>query len=331
MATKQSSIILLFALLFAFSCADHDVDLFPEPTQFSATDFASGLQAPIGMSVDDKGRLWVTESGTGNNDGRVSVITKEGTVYPVITGFSSVLANGLAEGLSHPLYKDGHLYILHGIEGRLYIADVSAYKPGDPTVAASSLTSEDIGTYVRSQNLTDPINSNPYNLTSGPGGHLYIVDAGANAIIKRDKSSKALSVFARFPNINPMTEAVPTGIVFDGKRFLVSTLTGFPYASGAAKIFQVDLAGNVSEYRSNYTTLTDIVLTPRHTPLVLQFAEFSLTTTPPGFNPMSGRVVNANGTSLIEGLSLPTAIERAGFRSYYVLSLGQGTVQKLTH
>ncbi|MBF9254830.1 ScyD/ScyE family protein [Pontibacter sp. 172403-2] len=158
-----------------------------------------------------------------------------------------------------------------------------------------------------------------------------MVDAGANAIIKHDKNSKALSLFARFPNVGPATEAVPTGIVYDGNRFLVSTLTGFPFASGAAKIFQVSQEGNVSEYKSGFTTLTDIVLTPNNKLFVTESVEFSLTTIPPGFNPKSSRVANEDGTYLIEGLSLPTDIERSGSKTYYVLSYGLGTVQKLTY
>ncbi|MBF9255761.1 ScyD/ScyE family protein [Pontibacter sp. 172403-2] len=334
MNLRPITLLCLFTLLLTAGCK-HDDDAGPifDPVKLHATNFAAGLKSPIGMSVDDKGQLWVTEAGTGNNDGSVSMITKDGTVHQVITGFGSSTSaeSPGAEGISHLLYKDGKLYILHGVAGMLYIADVASYKPGDPVKEASSLYSEDIGTYVRSLNLTDPVNSDIYNLTFGPGGHLYMVDAGANAVIKRDKNSKTLSLFASFPNVGPATEAVPTGIVYDGKKFLVSTLTGFPFASGAAKIFQVSQEGNVSEYKSGFTTLTDIVLMPNNKPFVTEFAEFSLTTTPPGFNPMSGRVANEDGAYLIEGLSLPTDIERSGSKTYYVLSYGLGTVQKLTY
>jgi len=333
MTTKLFSLLCLFSLLIiTVGCKDdEDAGSLFDPLQLHATDFAAGLKSPIGMAVDNKGQLWVTEAGTGNNDGSVSLITKDGAVHQVIAGFvsSSSAESSGAEGMSHLLYKDGKLYILNGTAGTLYIADVSSYKPGDPVVEASSLYSEDIGTYVRSLNLTDPLNSNVYSLAFGPGGDLYIVDAGSNAIIKRDKTSKALSLFTKIPSITPATEAVPTGIVYDGKKFLVSSLTGFPFTSGAAKIFQINQDGAVSEYKSNFTTISDLVLTPNNKPLVTEFARFSLTTIPPGFDPMSGRVANENGISLIEGLSLPTDIERSG-STYYVLSYGLGTVQKLT-
>lgn len=84
------------------------------------------------------------------------------------TGLNSIFANGATEGMGHVLYKEGKLYILNGNASRLYIADGSSFKPGDAPRAASSLESEDIGTFVRSLNLTNPINSNVYQLVLAP-------------------------------------------------------------------------------------------------------------------------------------------------------------------
>ena len=291
------------------------------------------------MSVAPNGRVWVSEGGTGNNDGRVSVVSGTGQVYPVFTGFQSVVlpAEGEVSSLGHVLYRDGILYILGGYSGRLYRVDVSGYRLGDPTRPASSLASEDIGTFARSQNLSDPIDSNIYNMTFGPDGSLYITDAGANAIIRRDKDSGALSVFARFPNITlqnqpaPQTQPVPTGIVHDGSRFLVSLLTGFPFAAGSAKIMQVSNSGVVSDYRTGFTTLTDIELTANKAPIVTQLAEFVFQ--PPtnvGFQPNTGAVRNESGTVLLGGLSRPTDIERIGGNTYYVLTRDNGTIRRVT-
>jgi sugar lactone lactonase YvrE len=331
MRTKLLAFYTFLALFVAVSCEDKETEPVLDPLQFQATNFASGLRAPIGLAIDEKGQLWVSESGTGNNDASISMITKTATVHEVIAGFNSAVTDGAVEGMGHILYKEGKLYILNGNTGRLYIADVSGYKPGDPKLDLHSLASEDIGTFVRSLNLPTGDHTNIYHLTFGPEGHLYIADAASNSIIKRDKDSKALSLFARIPNVTPTSESVPTGIVYDGTKFLVSAFTGFPFSTGSAKIFQVDKAGNVSDYKSNFTTLTDIVLTPNNKPLVLEFSEFSLTTTPPGFVPLSGRVANEDGTTLLSGLMMPTDIERSGDKTYYVLSYALGTVQRLTY
>ncbi|GAB2461188.1 hypothetical protein GCM10011375_12140 [Hymenobacter qilianensis] len=296
------------------------------------------LVNPIGMSVAPNGRVWVSETGTGRNDGRVSVVTGTGQVYPVFTGFQSELRpDGDVSSLGHVLYRDGILYILGGYFGKLYRVDVSSYRLGDPARPASSLPSEDIGAFVLSQNLSSPLESNIYSMTFGPDGSLYIVDAGANAIIRRDKDNGRLSVFARFPNITlqnqpvPTTQAVPTGIVHDGSRFLVSLLTGFSFAPGAAKIMQVSNTGVVSDYRTGFTTLTDIELTANKAPVVTQLAEFVFQ--PPtnvGFQPNTGAVRNESGTVLLGGLSRPTDIERISGSTYYVLTNGDGTIRRVT-
>jgi len=329
MLRKVQTIGYLLALSFLVSCEENQNEPIQDPTQFTATNFVSGLKMPVGMSPDEEGQLWVAESGTGHNDAQVSLVTAQGTVHPVITGLNSVFANGSIEGMGHVLYKEGKLYILNGHAGRLYIADVSSFKPGDAPQAASSLESEDMGTFVRGLNLTDPINSNVYQLTFGPDDNLYIVDAGANAIIKRDKTTKALSLFAHIPNVTATAESVPTGIVYDGSKFLVSALSGAPFIKGTAKLFRVDLDGNVSDYQTNFTTATDILLTPNNKPLITEFAEFSLTT--PGFVPATGRIANEEGTTILGNLTMPTDLERSGDKTYYVLSYAEGTIQKLTY
>lgn len=329
MARNFHTLGSLLLLVFFTACEEEKNEPIEDPTAFTATDFVSGLKMPVGMSIDEKGQLWVAETGTGNNDAQVSVVTPAGTVHTVVTGLNSVFANGAVEGMSHVLYDDGTLYILNGNAGRLYILDASTFQPDDSPKAASTLESEDIRTFVHSLNLTDPLNSNAYQLTFGPDDHLYIVDAGANAIIKRDKNSKALSLFAHIPNINPTTEAVPTGIVFDGYKFLVSSLSGGPFIKGSAKIFQVDLNGNVSDYKTGFTTATDILLTPNNNPLIIEFAEFSMN--PPGFVPATGRIANQEGATILGGLTMPTDLERADDKVYYVLSYAEGTIKKLSY
>ncbi|MEO6287643.1 MAG: ScyD/ScyE family protein [Dyadobacter sp.] len=327
----QSISAYLLLLFGVFACTDHEIpqEPIPEPTQFAVSNFASGLRAPIGMAIDEKGQLWITEAGTGNNDGAIVMITPGGVKTTVVRGFISAASpEGGPEGLSHLYYEGGKLYVLHGLEGFLYTVDVSNFKEGDPRMALNLIPKEDIGTYVRSKNLTDPLNSNAYSLTKGPDGNLYIADAGANAIIKRDKMTKALSVFAKIPGPSESVDAVPTGIEFDGSNFLVSQLTGFPFAPTVANVFKVTTDGTVSVYKSGFTTLTHLTLTANKKPLLLHFADFAL---PGGFAPFSGSILNENGTVLLGGLMMPTDIKRSGDRTFYVQSYALGTVQKLTY
>jgi glucose/arabinose dehydrogenase len=320
------SIAVVLSGLFIQACTDHEQP-FPEPTTFTSQPFVEGLKAPIGMAIDDNGNMWVTEAGTGNGtDGSVSMITPSGTKTLYVTGLSSITQEGSPEGIGHLVFQGGKLYFLHGSTGKLYIADVASFKSGDAAVNLASIPVEDIGTFVKSKALTDPLNSNTWDLTVGPDGLLYIADSGANAIFKRD-SDGTLHLFAQIPNVATKVEAVPTGIVYDGTKFLVSTLTGFPFAKDNAKIFQVDKNGKVDVYAPNFTTLTGITLSANNKPIVVHHGEFGAM----GFKPNSGEVLDEKGNVLLKNISRPTDIIRTNDDVYYLLSYQDGTIVKLTY
>ncbi len=323
------------ALVVSSCVQDHKV---PQPTKLSGSGFAAGLKFPIGLTVGKGEVLFVTETGTGNNDGQVTAITPDGQKYPVITGFPSVISpEGSPAGLAHLKYKDGKLYILHGILGRLYVYDISAFTPGvTPAVAAGGLPFEDIAGFVASIDFTtlnfpDTGESDPYNLTFGPDGKIYITDAGANIVIRRN-SVGSFEVFATVPSIAtgivsggpPTVESVPTGIVYDGSKFLVTSLTGLPFPAGVAKIFQITPAGALTDYKTGFTGLTDIILSPGNKPVVTEF----------GFGPPGGRVASGEdaAVTLLSPVATAVSIELSLTfpDTYYVLSYGPGTIQKVT-
>ena len=324
-------LFMMGVLVCISSCKDDEPETIvipDEPTSLQSTAFVKDLHAPVGGTVDDKGRLWITEAGTGSDDAAVSMITSDGKKTVYVTGLPSELANGSIEGIGHPLFKDGKLYFLQGTtSGHLYIADVANFSAGAAAVALSSIPKEDIGTYVLSQNLVVPANTNTYSMTWGHDGNLYIVDAGSNVIIQRKTSDKSLSVFAKIPDVATGIEAVPTGIVYDGEKYIVSSLSGFPFAEGNAKAFQITKDGVVSDYKTGLTLLTSISLTAGNKPLFTQMAIFGAT----GFAPKSGKVVNLEGTTLLDGLTMPTSIIRYDEKKYYLISYAEGTVTKLSY
>jgi hypothetical protein len=318
---------LLTFLFFVLACTDHD-SFVPEPEFFSSEPFVSGLQSPVGLALDDKGNIWVTEAGTGNNndDASIVMITPSGTKTTFVAGLRSITNQGSTEGIGHLLYRDGKLYFLHGVNGRLYTADVSSFKTGDKPVNIADIPSEDVATYIKSRELVKPLNSNAFDLVFGPDDHLFIVDAGSNAIFKRDKTTGDLSLFTHFPADSAGVDAVPTGIVYDGTRFLVTTLTGFPFTPGNAKIYAVDQAGEYSEYKKDFTTLSGIALSANNKPLVLQHGIFGK-----GFEAKSGKVLDEDGHTLFNSISQPTDIVRADEKTYYLLSYKDGTIVKLSY
>jgi len=333
----QPLVLAGFLLLGLAGCAvmDHQ---FPAPMKLEPVQgppFVAGLKSPIGLAEDLKGNVWVTEAGSGTvNNGQVSVVTPSGQIYPVITGFPSLMSpENSPEGLNHLLYDKEKLYILHATEDKLYIADVAGFVPGvTPAVDASTLKSEDIGTFVRRAhpNAPDAPDSNPYNLTLGPDGDLFIVDAGGNAIVRRKKTDGSLSIFATFPDVPnpsfpavgpPTTDAVPTGIVYNGTNFMVSTLTGFPFPAGLSKIYKVSATGTVTLYKDGFSGITDLLLTPSGKTLVTEF----------GFS-TPGRIANGEdpATSLYAPAITPVDIllSNGNPDTYYVLYYGPGLLMK---
>ena len=305
---------------------------------------ASGLQTPIGIETDWQGNIWVAEQGTANNDGKVVVVVpgaseagKETTMtYDAIINLSSIInpLSGEPEGPANMLFDNGTLYILAG--EYLYRADVSSFKPGDAPIDANTLPYEDIGTWVRSQNIVTPNDTHPYDLKKGPDGKLYIIDAGANAMIKRENAGN-YSVFAKFPDMPnptpvgpPFIQSVPTGIIFDAGNFLVSTLTGFPFPEGQAVIYRVSMDGTVSVNKKGLTTLTGIAPGNFLGHAVLHFASFGAT----GFEPNTGSLLLTNGLktqAIAEGLNMPAGIKQTNRQSWYVTSLADGTLLEISY
>jgi len=74
--------------------------------------------------------------------------------------------------------------------------------------------------------------------------------------------------------------------------------------------------------------MTGLVLSANNQPLVLEYGQFALS--PPGWVARTGRVANAAGATLLDKLNLPTDLVRVNERTYYVLSFGDGSIQKLT-
>src|SRR5262249_49078981 len=110
----------------------------------------------------------------------------------------------------------------------------------------------------------DPVavyrNSHPYALTRIPedANHLWMADAGLNALVQIDLPGGRSHIVTRFPNQPnkgttgpPTAEAVPDSIQPFGGKLLITLLTGFPFAAGDSKVLSVDPATGA------YTVLAD--------------------------------------------------------------------------
>ncbi|MBX2999745.1 MAG: ScyD/ScyE family protein, partial [Caldilineaceae bacterium] len=178
--------------------------------------------------------------------------------------------------------------------------------------------------------------SHPYGLTAGPDGMLYVADAGANTLLQVDPATGEVSlvaVFAPIPGVFPrpdhggelLTDAVPTAVVVnDDGTFYVSYLTGAPFVPGSAKVVMVDADGEISDYATGLTMLTDLQRGPDGHLYAVQFGLF----TDQGPVPDSGavvRIAEGDGSEeVITGLPFPTGLSIDSEGNLYVVINGVG-------
>ncbi|MEM9981794.1 MAG: ScyD/ScyE family protein [Bacteroidota bacterium] len=308
------------------------------PTTIENEVFASELNSPVGIASLGGLGVFVAEAGTGNNDGQVTFISKTGEKFPIIINFPSVRRpDGNIEGTTHLGINRGNLWIVNGVSGLLYRFSLRDFDIDQLPVMANQVPSEDIRTFILDfdfENDTD--DSNIYNLTFDFRGNIYIADSGANAIIKRDRDGK-LSVFIALPPIpnptsvgGPTIEPVPTGIVFNKDRFFVCTFLGFPFPPDAARIYEIDLKGNIVEFQEGYNGLIDIGQPFFHQNLfALQLGTFGEM----GIVPNSGSLVLATAdgpVTVAEGLNFPNGIGFLKPNEVLVSSLLDGNIVKIS-
>ena len=329
MKNWRKLVCLAMCIGLLVGCSDDDddkVDVVPEPTSFKVSAYVNDLKFPLGADLDSKKNLWVSELGTGKDDGRILMITPSKNIVPFLEGLPSVVANGSIEGLSHVKVHQNKLYVMHGISGFLYVFDISNFTSSSSPQDLSKAQKIDFRTYVDSQDLVDPLNSNGYDVEVGPDGDLLVSDAGSNAII-RVKPSGDMSVFAKIPKASNGAEAVPTGVKWDGTHLYVSTLSGFPFSASEAVIYKITSSGAVSEYKKGLSLLSNLNFTVGKKVIATQLGVFGNT----GFGDTSGKVVNEEGAVLAEGFGMPTDLVKIDERNFYIVNYLSGSIDKLSY
>lgn len=300
---------------------------------------ATGVFGTVGIAVDADGRLWATQPGTGNDDGRVVVIDDMGQPQSFVVGIPSEMGSDGPEGAMQLLFDGDDLWVAAGVgsgsaRGVLYRFDTTGFTPGDaPLSAASADVTIDIGAFVLGEGFPE---TNAYGLALGPDGTLFITDAGANAVIRR-ATDGTLSVLAALPPASnpapfgpPVVQMVPTGIAVVDGRLFVAAFTGFPFVEGFSRVFEIDTAtGDVTVAFGGLTSTVDLAVDPRGDALVaLQFAVFDGMGTPPGFQPGSGLVRRLDDDVVVASdLSFTSALAYDADGALYIASVSGDIVR----
>ncbi len=199
--------------------------------------------------------------------------------FPLTSEHHRALADGRTVTLENAAGETVELTLLTDFRD-LDPDPVTSVRSANPfsLIAVGSLTAEDLvelgypGLSVEEGNFLSRLEpDSPLGQRLEKRTRLYGVDSGLNTILEVAADTGRWRVVARLPPIpnplfpglgGPVVDAVPTGIcATEAGTLLVSLLTGFPFASGNARVVEVDPGvGSVSEYLNGMTTATDVTV-----------------------------------------------------------------------
>jgi hypothetical protein len=290
--------------------------------------------------INADGNLVIVEQGTGANDGRLlEAIDLNGDGDADDAGELTEVATGLPSihgGDPESPDRAGASGVTQTTDGTYWLAVGGGIATGGLPMPPFSTLGRivngayevvvDLGQYEMDNDPdADGPDSNPYDLTVGEDGYLYVSDAGANAVLRVNPETGDITPYFVLPNVpnplfdqgmgGPTMDPVPTGLAFgiDGALY-VSFLTGFPFPQGAAffvRLADLSSDGDAMDSGESFlvsgalSALTDISFGPDGAPYLVEFSTNFL-----GEN-VPGRLIQYSPSGNVEiagDLVTPTAV-----------------------
>lgn len=315
----------------------------PPAPELDGDIIVTGLNGPQGVYVDSAGHLWIIDSGAGGDEeieffdpvtfevlpatfGNTSVIMRmaPGEEAELIATLPSIAVGQDFIGGARLVELDGVVYATVGVwqinlgeEVTLPLqAQVVRLDDGEAVTVADLWAHE----LAFNPDETDNLESHPYGIAAGPDGLLYVADAAMNALVSVDPATGDVETVAAFdgmPGVFPnpfrggelIRDPVPTAVAFDADgNMFVSLLSGAPFIPGTASVMSVSADGEISEFATGMTMLTDLTYGPDGNFYAVQFGMF--TEEGPVFNSGAVYRITPDGSveMIIDGLPFATGI-----------------------
>lgn len=340
---RNKAVLAMISLLLIVLPAIAQEGMPPAP-ELTGDIVADGLNGPQGLFVDADGTLWIADSGFGGDE---EIEAVDPMTYEVITatlGETSRILRLAADGepeviatlpsvavgqdfvgaarvtmLEDELYATlGLWHLSSGEEVTIPMhASVIRFDDENLPVAVGNLWAHELA---NNPDATTNVESHPFGITAGPDGNLYVADAAANAVIRVNPETgdtETVVALDGLPGVFPsatrnnelLTDPVPTAVAFDeAGNMYISLLSGAPFVPGSAKVLQVTDEGEVIDFATGMTMLTDLQYGPDGNLYAVSFGMF--TEEGPVFNSGSVLRILEDGTAevVIEGLPFATAL-----------------------
>lgn len=305
---------------------------------------ATGLSGPAGITADQNGNLFVAESGSGANDGKITLIDPSGARHTIIYGLPSFTDTTTGE-TSGPwrayITTDSILYVIQGkgpdpAAGSILAFGIDTLVPGtDSLTMSDTLGTVNVQQWALTHGFSD---SNIYSADIDSEDNVYVADAGANAILKID-TALTISVLDTFPAIPntitpfpPFIEYVPTKIIASQNTFYICNLTGFPFLPGLSQVVSMDTAGTITPMYSGLSLAVDMQMDDAGNLYVLQFGLYDTTFTPVMGSASIVRIAPGGVMdTLATGFGPSAGFVRDTSDGFYVTELMTGNVIHITN